>query len=117
MVGNAWGESEGEEKSSFPEPGDNVLGKVRYSPPPDAVKGRVYINRDRYFDGASPATWEFTIGGYQPEAKWQKDRRRRTLTFDGIAHYQRMCAALSETPRVMARIDEAIAAHGWWPLV
>ena len=109
-------ESEGDERPAFPEPGGNHVDKVRYVPPFDDAPGRVYINLGQYFDGVSPETWEFTIGGYRPAEKWLKDRRKRTLTYDDIAHYQQMCAALAETPRLMSRIDEVIAAHGGWPL-
>ncbi len=109
-------EAEGEERPSFPEAGDNRVDKVRYAPPTEANGGRVYINGGQYFEGVSPETWGFTIGGYRSAEKWLKDRRRRTLTYDDIAHYQRVCAALAETPRLMARIDEAITAHGGWPV-
>ena len=34
---------------------------------------------------------------------------------DDIAHYQKIVAALAETGRVMAEIDEIIEAHGGWP--
>ena len=53
----------------------------------------MFINRDQYFEGVTPETWEFTIGGYRPAEKWLKDRRRRTLTYEDIAHYRRICAA------------------------
>ena len=109
-------ESEGDERPAFPEGGNNRVKNVGYAPPSGSSKGRVYINVGQYFDGVSPETWEFTIGGYQPAEKWLKDRRRRTLSYDDIAHYQQMCAALAETPRLMSRIDEAIASHGGWPL-
>ncbi len=80
------------------------------------TQGRVYINDVQYFEGVSPETWEFTIGGYRPAEKWLKDRRRRSLTYEDIAHYRRICASLADTPRVMARIDQAIESHGGWPL-
>ena len=44
--------------------------------------------------------------------KWLKDRKGRTLTFDDIAHYQRIAAALQETMRLTAEIDEAVTAAG-----
>ena len=109
-------ESEGNERPAFREAGDNCVKRVGYVPPSGDAQGRVYINAGQYFDWISPETWEFTIGGYQPAEKWLKDRRRRTLTFDEIAHYQRLCAALAETPQLMSRIDEVIASHGGWPL-
>ena len=48
---------------------------VRYMPPINGASGRVYINRDQYFEGVAPETWQFTIGGYRPAEKWLKDRQ------------------------------------------
>ena len=109
-------ESEGDDLPSFPRTGSGRVDAVRYTPPKEDVPGRVYINAAQYFEGVSPETWEFTIGGYKPAEKWLKDRRRRTLTFDDINHYRSICSILAETPRVMERIDAAIESHGGWPL-
>lgn len=38
------------------------------------------------------------------------------LTYDDITHYQRIVAVLVETIRLMAAVDEAIAACGGWPI-
>lgn len=69
-------------------------------PTPDMV-GRVYINRDQYFDNIPLKAWEFYIGGYQPAQKWLKDRKERTLSYDDIAHYRKIIAILLETDRLM----------------
>lgn len=69
-------------------------------PTPDMV-GRVYINRDQYFDNVPLKAWEFYIGGYQPAQKWLKDRKERTLSYDDIAHYRKIIAILLETDRLM----------------
>ena len=115
---------------SFPVAGDYVIekGHPKYVAPgiaPPAEKspierGRVYISKDvrrsgkqgQYFDGIPPEVWEFRIGGYQPLDKWLKDRRGRTLSFDDLDHYRRIAAALTETIRLMAEVDEAIADSG-----
>jgi len=60
--------------------------------------------------------WEFHVGGYQVCQKWLKDRKGRTLSFEGIRHYQRIVAALAETITLMERIDEVIEEHGGWSL-
>ncbi len=109
-------ESESDNAPAFPKIGDNRVDKVRYAPPTDGAEGRVFINRNQYFEGVSPETWEFSIGGYRPADKWLKDRKARILSYEDITHYRRICAALAETPRIMTRIDEAINAHGGWPL-
>jgi hypothetical protein len=64
-------------------------------------KGKVYINKDQYFEGIRPDVWEFHIGGYQVCEKWLKDRRKRTLSYDDINHYQKVVVALGETIRLM----------------
>ena len=109
-------ETEGETTPGFPVVGSNRMEKARYAPPTDDLPGRVWINRDQYFEGIAPATWTFAIGGYRPAEKWLKDRKDRVLSFDDITHYRTLCAALAETPDLMARIDEIIATHGGWPL-
>ncbi len=40
--------------------------------------------------------------------KWLKDRKGRKLTIDDQFHYVRIAAALRETIRLMAEIDEAV---------
>ena len=109
-------EADGEDAPAFPVAGDNRVGKARYTLPNEGRPGRVWINDDQYFDGVRPGAWMFTIGGYRPAEKWLKDRKGRVLSFDDIDWYRRVCAVLAETPRIMARIDEAIAAEGDWPL-
>ena len=109
-------ESEAEGAPGFPKVGDNRVDNVRWVAPGCNSEGRVFINSSQYFNGVTPDVWRFSIGGYRPAEKWLKDRRHRTLSYDDIIHYGRMCAVLAETPRVMARIDEAIDQHGGWPL-
>lgn len=101
----------------FPVPGDNTIaargGYPKYSPPEGAAGGKVYINREQYFEGVPSEVWQFEIGGYQVLHKWLKDRRGRELNFDDLEHYQKVVVALSETIRLMAEIDAAIPG---WPV-
>ncbi len=109
-------EAEGEAAPAFPCTGSNLVSKIRYAPPNGGLPGRVWINPEQYFEGVAPETWAFAIGGYRPAEKWLKDRKGRVLSFDDIARYRRICAALAETPRIMTRIDREIDARGGWPL-
>ena len=109
-------ETDGDAQPAFKAQGTNLVERIRYVEPADGDPGRVYLNTTQHFEGVAPETWEFTIGGYQPAQKWLKDRKGRELSYDDIAHYQRICAALAETPTLMSRIDETIDAHGGWPL-
>ena len=107
----------------FPIAGENAVaqGYPKYVGPGERAprgseplrEGRVYINgggrhaRGQYFEGIAPDVWEFRIGGYQPLKKWLQDRKGRELTVDDQFHYIRIAAALRETIRLMAAIDEA----------
>ncbi|MBD2184693.1 helicase [Planktothrix sp. FACHB-1355] len=86
--------------------GDNAVTEVTYKP----AEQRIYINRNRYFEGITPNVWEFNIGGYQVLDKWLKDRKkaRRTLSFDDVLHYQKVVIALKETMQIMQEIDRLI---------
>ncbi len=92
--------------------GSNVVEKVTYTEP-DGTQGRVYINKEQYFEGIDPEVWGFHIGGYQVCHKWLKDRRGRKLSYDDITHYQKIVAAIKETIRLMSEIDALIPS---WPM-
>ncbi|MCW0483315.1 type ISP restriction/modification enzyme [Gaoshiqia sediminis] len=105
--------------TQYPENGTNVVEKVKFvlhdydNVIPDEngnieypdYLGAVYINEQQYFADVPLSAWEFYIGGYQPAQKWLKDRKGRTLSFEDIMHYQKIIVALSETHRLMQKID------------
>ncbi|MFH1882381.1 MAG: type ISP restriction/modification enzyme [Planctomycetota bacterium] len=106
-------------RPKFPAEGNSVVEKgypkyVAHADRPQ--KGKVYINKDQYFEGVRPEVWEFHIGGYQVCEKWLKDRRQRELSYEDISHYEKIVVALGETIRLMKQIDEIIDAHGGWPI-
>lgn len=103
--------------TGFPIAGDSAVDVVRYTEPGQgSAAGRVWINKTQYFEGVPPDVWAFHVGGYQVCQKWLKDRKGRRLSYDDITHYQRICAALGETIRLMAEIDRIIDVHSGWPL-
>jgi hypothetical protein len=67
------------------------------------------------FKGVREDVWNFQIGGYQVCEKWLKDRKGRKLLKTDIDHYQKIVVALSETIRLIKKIDEVIEKHGGWP--
>ena len=83
------------------------------------TKNTVWLDKTQTigFKGVHEDVWNFHIGGYQVCHKWLDDRRKagRTLSKDDIAHYQKIVVALSETIRLMKKIDEVIDQHGGWP--
>ena len=101
--------------ATFPNAGNNQVDKVRYTPPKGGLPGRVWINREQYFESVEPDIWAFTVGGYRPAEKWLKDRRGRALSDEDIDYYRKIVAALAETRRLMSGIDDVIEQHGGWP--
>lgn len=86
--------------TQYPIGGNNVVEKVKYE------QGNVCINDTQYFAGVPEIAWNFYIGGYQPAQKWLKDRKGRTLEFEDILHYQKIIVALTETDKLMKKIDK-----------
>lgn len=88
--------------TSYPEVGDNVVSAIAYE------KGKVWINETQYFAKVPKKAWDFYIGGYQPAQKYLKERKGRALSYDEINHYQKIIIALTETGRIMERIDKVL---------
>ena len=99
----------GQVVAKFPLGGTNEVEKVRYAEP----ERRVWINKAQHFEGVEPEVWGFHIGGYQVCEKWLKDRKGRKLSYDDMAHYQKIVVALKETIRLMGEIDAVIPG---WPI-
>lgn len=82
--------------------GGNRVEKPKY----DENAGRVYINKEQYFEGISGEVWGYQIGGYQVCDKWLKDRKERILTLDEIQTYCRVVTALHKTIEIQKDIDK-----------
>ncbi|AFM05960.1 putative helicase [Bernardetia litoralis DSM 6794] len=92
--------------TSYPVEGKNeVEQRPNFNLDKKTQLGKVYINENQYFDNVPATAWEFYIGGYQPAQKWLKDRKGRELSFEEINHYQKIIVALSETDKLMKKID------------
>lgn len=93
--------------TTFPIGGSSEVEKVEYISCADSnQQGDVYINDDQYFGKVPEIAWNSYIGSYQPAQKWLKDRRGQKLSNKDIEHYQKILKVLTETLRIMARIDE-----------
>jgi predicted helicase len=79
--------------------GKNEVEKVKYE------KGKVYINKEQYFEGVKPEVWEYQIGGYQVCDKWLKDRKGMMLSHDDIKHYCQIVNAITKTIETQKKID------------
>ncbi len=79
-----------------------VLKEVRYE------GGHVWINPTQYFTGVSEAVWNYEIGAYQVCEKWLKDRRGNVLSHAEVRQYCQILVVISETLRIMRKIDEGL---------
>ena len=65
---------------------------------------RIYINKDKYFEGIPPEVWNYHIGGYQVLRKYLKDRKGRIM--DDAPRYCRIITALNKTIEIQEKIDD-----------
>jgi len=80
--------------------GDNDrVGKVIY----EENEQRIYINKEKYFEGITSAVWNYYIGGYQVLHKYLKDRKDRMM--DDAPRYCRIVTALHKTIEIQKQID------------
>ena len=86
--------------TKFDVPGSNIVEKVRYE------NGRVWINKEQYFDGISEEIWNFHIGGYQVLDKWLKSRKGRKLESREIETFLQIVEIIKKTMEIMEKIDE-----------
>jgi predicted helicase len=95
--------------TTYPKPGNNRVEKIEFKADDnDPTRGCVFINKVQFFAGVPTVVWEYAVGGYDVAHKWLKDRKDRLLTFDELQRYGQIIAALNETIRLQAALDEAI---------
>lgn len=86
--------------------GDNRVGKLRYE------QGRLYINKEQYFEGIPPEIWQYHIGGYQVCDKWLKDRKDRILSLEETQNYCSIVTVIKETIELQKDIDKVYRVLG-----
>ncbi|OQY09220.1 MAG: DNA methyltransferase [Desulfobacteraceae bacterium 4572_187] len=81
--------------------GDNDrIEKIKYN----EDEQRIYINKDKYFEGITPEVWNYHIGGYQVLRKYLKDRKSRIM--NDAPRYCHIVTALTKTIEIQKQIDE-----------
>lgn len=70
--------------------------------------GRVWINKERYFEPIPLKIWNFYIGGYQVLDKWLKERKKHSiiLSSEDILHFSKVVNVIDETIKTMQEIDK-----------
>lgn len=87
--------------AKFDVDGSNEVDKVNYD-----NAGKVYINKEQYFEPVPDEVWNYHIGGYQVCHKWLKDRKGRKLTLEERETYCKIVTALYHTIELQKQIDE-----------
>jgi len=87
-------------KVKFDIPGSNVVEKVKFE------KGKVWINKEQYFESVPEDVWNFYIGGYQVLDKWLKSRKNRKLESKDIEQFLWIVEIIRETINLMVEIDK-----------
>lgn len=87
--------------------GGREVEAIRYQPPSEDERGKIWINKDQYFDDVPPEVWKFQIGGYAVPGKYLKDRKGRTLTLDEVEAVENIINIAAFTLDQMQTIDAA----------
>ena len=74
--------------TTFDVAGSNLVEKVEYD------NGKVWINDTQYFNNVPTSVWEHYVGSYQPARLWLQKRKGRTLDYDDVNWYLRVCATI-----------------------
>ena len=86
--------------SKYQGSGDNDrIEKITYK----EDEQRIYINKEKYFEGITPEVWNYHIGGYQVLHKYLKERKDRMM--DDAPRYCRIVTALYKTIEIQKQID------------
>jgi type I restriction-modification system DNA methylase subunit len=80
--------------------GSSIVESVRWE------SGKLFINKEQFFDGIPEKTWRFHIGGYQVLDKWLKSHRKKELTGEEIEQFMQIVEVVNLTLEHMQRIDE-----------
>ena len=74
--------------TTFDVAGSNLVEKVEYD------NGKVWINDTQYFNNVPTSVWDHVVGAYRPARLWLQKRKGRTLDFDDVSWYLRVCATI-----------------------
>lgn len=84
----------------FDTQGSNIVEKIKYE------NGKIWINKEQYFDGISKNIWNFYIGGYQVLDKWLKSRKGRKLGSKDIETFLQIIEIINQTIKIMNEINK-----------
>jgi len=93
---------------TFPIAGSDIIEEVRFVEEPTRPFGKVFINKQQYFDNIPINVWEFEIGGYRVLYSWLRYRKSMTLSYEWQEAFLKICNILAFTISQMKKIDEVL---------
>jgi predicted helicase len=92
--------------------GGNLVDKVIYQENKSSYdEGKVYINKNQYFDNVTIDVWDFFLGGYRVIDKYLKDRKGKALNLFEIENVENAIRIIKFTIEKMKFIDDI--TKGW----
>lgn len=83
----------------YPVQGTDKVEKIKY------LNGRVYINKEQYFENIIEDVWNYHIGSYKVMEKFLKDRKGRRLSLDEIQRYLKIISSIAQTIELQKEVD------------
>ncbi|MDI6889921.1 MAG: hypothetical protein QMC83_03130 [Thermodesulfovibrionales bacterium] len=83
----------------YPVTGSDKVERVKYQ------NGKVYINKEQYFDNVPEDVWNYHIGSYQVLEKFLKDRKGKPLSLEEKQKYFKIILAIALTIEIQKEID------------
>lgn len=96
--------------SGFNGPGANRVeaGYPRFVELAGEPGGRIYINKEKYFNGVERPVWNMQVGGVQVLRDWLAERSGQLLSWRDLHYYQQIIAALTRSQEALQDIDETL---------
>ncbi len=82
--------------------GSNLVSLVKFD------SGRIWINKQQYFDNIPAVAWNFEMCGYFVLDHWLKERRNRELTGEEIEQFLQIVESVKSTTAITKQIDAAL---------
>lgn len=83
--------------------GSNHVEDIRFAE--DGKNGRIFINKNQFFNSVSLDIWEFKIGGFRPVKKFLDERNGRDLSIDEVEKITAVINSIAFTMTQMKKID------------
>lgn len=96
---------------SYPKAGDDKIDIPSFTLNGTSGYGRVYINKEQYFENIPCAVWEYEIGGYAVIKSWLNYRKGRELSNVDQEYIINLCDIILFTIEQTKKIDKIIKKH------